>query len=114
MGHDEQLLGRVRRILSGRQDVAERRMIGGLSFMVNGHMCAGLTGTGLMVRVGPDGYERALSRPHVQPMELAGRRLTGFVCVNPEGCRTDTALAAWVQQGIDFVSTLPAKKPPRG
>jgi hypothetical protein len=81
--------------------------------MVNGSMCCGVTGTALMVRVGPQARERALARPHVRPMIFAGRQLAGFVCVDPEGYRTDAALAAWVQRGIDFVSTLPAKSPAR-
>jgi TfoX/Sxy family transcriptional regulator of competence genes len=110
MGYDEQTAERVRRILAGRRDVVEKRMIGGLSFMVDGSMCCGVTGAGLMVRVGPDGYERALAEPHVRPMEFAGKPLAAFVLVAPEGYPTDTALATWVQRGLDFVATLPAKK----
>lgn len=86
-------------------------MVGGLSFMVNGSMCCGVTGTALMVRVGPEARERALAQPHVRPMEFAGRPLAGFVCVEPGGYATDAALESWVQQGIDFVSTLPTKEP---
>ena len=111
MGYDESTAERVRRILSAQQDIAEKRMIGGLSFMVKGSMCCGLTGTALMVRVGPDAMEGTLAEPHVRPMEFAGRALAGFVCVAPEGYRSDTALATWIQRGIDFVATLPAKKP---
>ncbi len=111
MGYDEQTAARVRRILSGRRDVVEKKMVGGLSFMANGRMCCGVNSTGLVVRVGPEARVRALAQPHVRPMEFAGRRLAGFVCVAPRGYRTDTALATWVQRGIDFVSTLPGKKP---
>ncbi len=111
MGYDERMVERARRILSGRRDVVEKRMVGGRSFMVNGSMCCGVTGTALMVRVGPEAYERALALPHVRPMAFAGRPLVGFVCIDPGGYRTDTALAAWVQRGIHFVSTLPAKRP---
>jgi hypothetical protein len=113
-GYDETTAERVRRLLSARLDVVEKRMVGGLSFMVGGSMCCGVTGDALMVRVGPEGRERALARPHVRLMELGGRPLAGFVCVDPGGYRTDRALAAWVQRGIEFVSTLPAKSPPRG
>jgi hypothetical protein len=84
-------------------------MVGGLSFMVGGSMCCGISGTALMVRVGPEGREWALAQPHVRPMKFAGRALAGFVCVDPEGYRTDEKLATWVQRGLDFVSTLPAK-----
>ena len=111
MGYDEQTAERVRRILSRRRDVVEKGMVGGLSFMVNGSMCCGVTGTALMVRVGREGYEGALAQPHTRPMKFAGRALSGFVCVDPEGYRTDRALAKWIQRGLDFVSTLPAKKP---
>lgn len=103
---DRELAERVRRILAGRPDVVEQRMVGGLSFMVNGSLCCGVTGTGLMVRVGRDAHADMLAQPHVRPMEFAGRRLAGYVCVEPAGCRTDAALAAWVQRGLDFVATL--------
>jgi TfoX/Sxy family transcriptional regulator of competence genes len=109
MGYDERVAERVRNVLAGERHVVEKRMVGGLSFMVNGSMCCGVTGTALMVRVGAEGRERALARPHVRPMVFAGRQLAGFVCVDPEGYRTDKSLAAWVHQGIDFASTLPAK-----
>ena len=110
MGYDEKTAERVRRILSRRRDVVEKKMVGGLSFMVHGSMCCGLTSTALMVRVGRDAYERALAQPHARPMKFAGRPLAGFVCVDPGGYRTDAALAKWIQRGIDFVSTLPTKK----
>lgn len=110
MGYDERTAERVRRILSRRRDVVEKKMVGGLSFIVNGSMWCGVTGTGLMVRVGPEARERALAQPYLRPMEFANRPLAGFVCVDPGGYRTDTALAKWVRRGIDFVSRLPAKK----
>ncbi len=106
MGYDEKTAERVWQILSGRQDVARKRMVGGLSFMVNGALCCGVTRNGLMVRVGPEGREWALAQPHVRPMEFGGRSLAGFVCVEPEGYQSDASLEAWVQRGIDFVSTL--------
>lgn len=111
MGYDEKTAVRVRRILAERRDVVEKRMVGGLSFMMQGSMCCGVAGTALMVRVGPEARERALAQPHVRPMAFAGRPLAGFVCVDPGGYRTDTELATWIQRGIDVVSTLPAKKP---
>jgi hypothetical protein len=110
MGYDNTTADRVRRILSRRRDVVEKRMVGGLSFMVRGSMCCGVTGTALMVRVGPEAREWALVQPHVRPMKFAGRALAGFVCVDPEGFRTETALGTWVRRGIDFVSTIPAKR----
>src|ERR1700674_5291246 len=112
MGYDKRTAGRVRRILSQRRDVVEKKMVGGLSFMVSGSMCCGITSTALMVRVGPGAREWALAQPHVRPMKFAGRSLAGFVRVDPAGFRTDTALTTWVQRGIDFVSALPAKRRP--
>lgn len=82
--------------------------------MVGGSMCCGVTGAALMVRVGTEAREWTLAQPHVRPMEFAGRPLAGFVCVDPGGYRTEGALAAWVQRGIEFVSTLPVKNPSRG
>jgi hypothetical protein len=110
MGYDNTIADRVRRILSRRRDVVEKRMVGGLSFMVRGSMCCGVTGTALMVRVGPEARGWALAQPHVRPMTFAGKALAGFVCVDPEGFRTETALATWVQRGIDFVSAMPPKR----
>src|SRR5258706_8504970 len=110
MGYDEKTADRLRRILSTRGDVIEKKMFGGLCFMVNGSMCCGLTSAALMVRIGLDGYEKALAQPHARPMDFTGRPLTGMVYVDPAGYKTDAALAKWLQRGIDFVSGLPAKK----
>jgi TfoX/Sxy family transcriptional regulator of competence genes len=113
LSYDPAAAERVRQLLSGRSDVAEKKMVGGLSFLVNGNMCCGVTGTALMVRVGAEGREQALREPHVRPMLLAGRALSGFICIEPEGYASDDALAGWVQRGLAFVSGLPAK-PVRG
>src|SRR6266851_9904641 len=92
MGYDQKTAERVRRVLSGRRDVVEKRMVGGLSFVVNGSMCCGVTDTALMVRVGREGREEALAQPHARPMKFAGRTVAGLVCVNPGGYRTESAL----------------------
>jgi TfoX/Sxy family transcriptional regulator of competence genes len=109
LSYDPEAAERVRQLLSGRGDVVEKRMVGGLSFLVNGTMCCGITGTGLMVRVGAEGREQALREPHTQPMRFAGRDLSGFICVEPAGFAADDALTRWVQRGLDFVSGLPVK-----
>jgi TfoX/Sxy family transcriptional regulator of competence genes len=105
---DPEAAARVRRLLSGR-DVVERKMVGGLSFLVNGNMCCGVTGTALMIRVGADGREQALQEPHARPMLLGGRVLSGFICIEPAGYAADDALASWVKRGLDVASGLPAK-----
>ena len=110
MGYDEKSAMRVRELLSGRPDVAERKMMGGLCFMVRGHMCCSVSGRGgLMVRVGADAYDAALREPHVQPIEMAGRSMTGFVRIAPEGYQTEAALKVWLNRALYFVATLPAK-----
>lgn len=111
MAFDLKTAERVRRILSSRNDVVEKRMVGGISFVVGGSMCCGVSGSALMVRVGAEARERALAEQHVRPMEFAGRPLAGFVLIDPGGLRTDAALADWVRRGLDFVATLPAKPP---
>jgi hypothetical protein len=112
MSYDEKAADRVRRVLPRKRDLAEKKMMGALCFMVDGSMCCGITGSALMVRVGREAYQRTLAEPHVHPMEIGGgRRPSGFVLVDPKGYGTAAALAKWVKRGTDFVSTLPAKKP---
>jgi TfoX N-terminal domain len=118
MAYDEKTAERVREALTGRRDVVERKMMGGLCFMVQGHMCCSVSGRGsLMIRVGADAQYLMLREPHVQPIEMAGRRtMTGFVHVGPEGYQTDAALSTWLKRGLDFVAMLPAREAsqPRG
>jgi TfoX/Sxy family transcriptional regulator of competence genes len=109
LSYDAEAAERVRHLLSGRDDVVEKPMVGGLSFLVNGNMCCGITGPALMVRVGAAGREQALREPHVRPMQFGGRTLSGFICIEPAGFASDDALARWVQRGLGFVSSLPAK-----
>jgi hypothetical protein len=109
MPYDTQAADGIRVLLSGRHFV-ERKMMGGIVFMVNGNMCVTASGRGgILVRVGPETQKRVLKEPHVQPMRMAGRSMAGFVRVMPEGYRTAAALRKWVKRGLDYVSTLPAK-----
>jgi TfoX/Sxy family transcriptional regulator of competence genes len=110
MAYDAQTAERVRRVLAGRADIEEKRMVGGLSFSSDGSMCCGVTGPALMVRVGKDGMQQALAQPHVRPMTLGGRTLSGFICVDPASALTDAELTAWVQRGLDVAARLPRKK----
>jgi len=104
MSYDERIAARIRALLGTRRDVVERKMFGGLTFMVNGAMCCGVTSEALVVRVGPAEYERALAEPHARPMNFTGRPLVGMVYVDPAGYRTAPALSRWVQRGLDFVT----------
>jgi hypothetical protein len=103
MSYDEQLARRVRRCLADRTDVVEKKMFGGLCFMVGGAMCCGLTKTDFMVRVGHEGYDDALAQPHARPMDFTGRPLKGMVYVGPQGIRTDAALARWLRRSLAFL-----------
>jgi TfoX/Sxy family transcriptional regulator of competence genes len=121
MSYDEGLAARVRRILADRTDVVERKMFGGLCFMVNGAMCCGLTKTDFMVRIGPANYDAALREPHARRMDFTGRPLAGMVYVAPEGLRKDSTLTKWVDRAVKFVVqrdganvALRAKKPGKG
>jgi hypothetical protein len=100
VAHDEELAERVRRRLAGRVDAVEKRMVGGLSWSVDGRMVCGVTGSALMVRVGADGVGAAIAQPHVRPMELGGRRLKAYVLVDPEGCADDAEFGAWLERGL--------------
>jgi TfoX/Sxy family transcriptional regulator of competence genes len=110
VSYDEKLAARIREALGPGPDVVEKKMFGGLCFMVNGAMCCGLTKTDFMVRVGPALYDEAVAEPHARPMDFTGRPLAGMVYVAPEGLRSAAALAKWVGRGVSFVASLPAKK----
>ena len=109
MAYDERLAERIRRALAVREGLSEKKMFGGIAFMLNGNMCAGVVSDQLMVRVGPERHEEALARPHARPMDFTGRPMKGMVYVGPEGYRSDADLAAWVSQGAQFAATLPPK-----
>jgi hypothetical protein len=100
---------RVRDALGDRDDVVEKKMFGGLCFMVRGHMAVGLTAAELMVRVGPDAWEGALLEPHCREMDFTGKSLRGFVYVDPAGWASRGDLEKWVARGVEFVETLPPK-----
>ena len=109
MAYDEGLSQRIRELLTDAPAVDEKKMFGGLAFMVNGNMAVGVTGSELMVRVGADNYESALAEPHVRPMDFTGKPLRGFVYVDAKGYETDAGLEKWVSRAVDFVLTLPSK-----
>ena len=109
MAYDEALAARVKEILSGRSDIAERKMFGGLAFMLASNMCCCVTGQSLMVRVGPEGHEEALALPHAGVMDVTGRPMRGWVLVQPAGLESDAGLRQWVKGGVEFAATLPAK-----
>jgi len=111
MAFDERLAARIREVLAERPSVVEKKMFGGLTFMVAGHMACGVVGADLMVRVGPDAHEAALQRKHARAMDFTGRSLKGMVYVGADGLKSKKALAGWVGKGVDFAQALPPKKP---
>jgi hypothetical protein len=112
MPYDQATAERVRDALSSRRDVVEKTLMGGLAFMVKGNMVCSVSGKGgLLVRVGPVAHAQAVREPHASAMKMGGRNMKGFIRVAPEGYRTDAALKRWIDRGLDFVGTLPAKSP---
>ena len=109
MAADEATAIRVRDVLATRADVTERRMFGGLAFMVAGNMLCAVGSDHLMVRVGRGQYEAALREPHVEEMRFTGRSMAGYVTVRPAGYNSDAAISKWISTALDFVSTLPPK-----
>lgn len=109
MPFDERLAARIRELLSTRSDVTEKKMFGGLAFLSSGHMCCGIVGQDLMVRVGAEGHEQALAQAHARPMDFTGKPLRGMVYVAQAGLGTEDALRAWLDRGVSFVAKLPPK-----
>ena len=110
MAVDEALADRVREVLSPLPDIDEKRMMGGLVFLLRGHMCCGVSDNGLLVRVGPDARDTALTEPHVGPLDIGGgRQPKALIRVAPEGVAEDKALTQWVSRGLLFAGSLPPK-----
>ncbi len=109
MAYEEKLAERVRRALAGQEGLAEKKMFGGLSFMLLGNMCCGVLKDDLVVRAGPDRFEEALAEPHARLMDFTGRPIRGMVYVGPGGYQSDDDLAAWLKRGVDFALSLPPK-----
>lgn len=114
MAYDERLAERVRTLLRHKHRVSERKMFGGLAFMVRGHMCCGIVGGDLMARVGPARYDEALAWPGARPMDFTGKPVAGFVYVGPSGVKRTTQLRRCIDAALDFARQLPAKPARRG
>jgi len=110
MPYDEELADRLRALLAGQGPVTEKKMFGGLAFLIGGHMSVSASRSGgLLARIDPADTEAALERPHVARMEMGGRSMDGWITVAPEGLRSERELAAWVERSIGYVKTLPPK-----
>jgi TfoX/Sxy family transcriptional regulator of competence genes len=109
MAYDDVLGGRIRAILLGQPGLVEKKMFGGVGFMVQGNMACGVHKDMLIVRVGPEAYEETMSYPHTRPFDMTGRAMKGWVMVEPEGFETESQLKEWVRSGLEFALTLPPK-----
>lgn len=110
MAYDEGLAFRLRELLSERRDVVEKEMFGGLAFLLAGSMSVGVVGEDLLVRVGPERHEVALARPHARIMDFTGRPMKGWIFVGPAGLEEDTALASWVDWGVETAGRASSTK----
>ncbi len=109
MPYDEKLVQRMRRELSGLPDLEEKKMFGGVGFMLKGNMACGVHKFMMIVRVGPDQYQQALSQPYTRVFDMTGRPMEGWIMVEAPGFQSDDDLKNWVKQGVDFALTLPPK-----
>jgi TfoX/Sxy family transcriptional regulator of competence genes len=110
MAYDEDLANRLRELLAAEDAVTEKRMFGGLAFLLGGHMSVSASRNGgLLARIDPDDTDAVLERPHVALMEMGGRTMDGWITVAPEGLRTKRDLAPWVKRSVSYVKTLPPK-----
>jgi len=110
MAYDEGLAERLRGVFEDQPGVVEKKMFGGVCFMVDGKMCVGIVKCDLMLRVGPERYAAALAEPHARPMDFSGKPMKGFVYVAPDGFESDERLEWWVRQGVTFARAA-AKRP---
>lgn len=110
MAYGEDLAERIRELLAAGPDVREKRMFGGLAFLVGGNMAvAASRDGGLMVRVDPEAAASLLAEPHARPFEMRGRPVDGWLRVDPDGLRTKSQLEPWVERGVAYARSLPAK-----
>lgn len=109
MSYDQNLTQRIRDYFAGRDDVAEKHMLGGLAFTLGGHMCVGANDHRLMARVGPAQYQSVLQNMHATIMDFTGKPLPGFVYVEPEAIATEKGLHYWIHLCERFVINLPPK-----
>jgi TfoX N-terminal domain len=113
MAFDPGMAQRIRDVLGERPGVTEKKMFGGLAFLLHGHMFIGLAGEKLMARIGPEAYPRALRMKHVREMDFTGRPMKGYVFIDDQGVEADADLEYWVNQCAGFVATLPIKTAPK-
>jgi TfoX/Sxy family transcriptional regulator of competence genes len=110
VAYDEDLANRIRELMAGEAGVSEKKMFGGLAFLIGGNMAVAASGQGgVMVRVDPEQTEELVSKPHARPMVMRGREMDGWLRVDDEGVRTKRQLEPWVKRGVAYARSLPPK-----
>jgi hypothetical protein len=109
MAYDEVLAGRILGVLDQQPGLVEKKMFGGVAFLIQGNMACGVHKDMLMVRVGPDAYDETMKFPHTRPFDMTGRSMKGWVLVEPDGIASEKDLKEWVEAGLNFALTLPPK-----
>ncbi len=109
MAFDDKLAERIRKQLGKRLGLTEKKMFGGLAFLLNGNMCCGVHGQELIVRLDPEQTDQALKQRHTRIFDLSGRPMQGWILVQSEGLTSEAALGKWIQTGVKYASSLPAK-----
>jgi TfoX/Sxy family transcriptional regulator of competence genes len=109
MAFSEELAERIRQQLAWRKGVEEKKMFGGVGYLLHGNLLVGVWKDALIVRLGPDNYDDALLEPHVREFDITGRPMKGWVLVESEGVEDDEQLTDWIERATRFVRTLPAK-----
>jgi TfoX/Sxy family transcriptional regulator of competence genes len=110
MAYDEDLANRIRELIASEPDVTEKKMFGGLAFLVGGNMSVAASGQGgLMLRCDPEETDELVAKPHARRFEMRGREMQGWLRVDDEGIRTKRQLEPWVRRGVAYARSLPAK-----
>jgi len=109
MPYDMALAQSIRAHLQGQEHLTEKEMFGGIGFMINGNVACGVIGKEMMVRVGPAGHAQALATPHARPFDMTGRPAKGWIMVGPGGLQSEGDVRSWVERGVSFARSLPAK-----
>jgi hypothetical protein len=109
MAFDESLAARIRDTLARKRGIEEKKMFGGVGFLLNGNLLVGVWKDSLIVRLGPEEGDEALKEPHVKVFDITGRPMKGWVLVEPEGVEDDEQLSGWIQRAVRFVGRLPGK-----
>ena len=110
MAFDESLAARIREALARKKGVEEKKMFGGVGFLLGGNILVGVWKDSLIARLGPDNHDDALLEPHVREFDITGRAMKGWVLVAPQGVEDDDQLSVWIQRAVKFVGELPAKQ----